>query len=179
MKYTFIILIIVCMYSCVNKKKQQSQANLFAPYEQEDRYPLDIAIEKSQKEDKPILLWVSYPGNSTDDILMKMLSQISSVREYMLDSMINCRLMIGDKLNLRTIKNSTMRSLISSEEKFKTDGQLSKWICDKFFDGQNQFLIVTNSQLDKLTTYHFNKNFDHDTTSFLTFLKKGYSRYKR
>lgn len=179
MKYIFIIFSVVCLYSCKYEKRQQSKINVFEEHEQINRYSLDIAIEKSQKENKPIFLWVSFHGNATDAALMSFLNQIDSVREYMLDSIVYCRLIVGNKLKPRAIKNSTTKSLLPLNEVFKTEGEMNEWICDNFFDSQNHFMIVTDFLLRKLTAYHYNNNFDHDSVSFLTFLRKGHYEYEQ
>lgn len=174
------MIFIICMCCCCGSRQiQQSSINIFKERYLKDKHPLDIAIEKSRKENKPILLWVSFNGNATDVSLMSMLSQISSVRKFMQDSIIYCRFLVGDKIKFRKKPKFLRKFEKQPRKKFSTIGSLNNWICEEFFDNQNQFMIITNSRLEKLSDYHYNVNFDHDTTSFLNFLKKGYHEYKK
>ena len=178
MKKVFIIFII-CACCGGSRQDQQMRANIFEGHGQKGKHPLDIAIEKSRKEKKPILLWVSFHGNATDGILMRMLNQINGVRSYMLDSIIYCRLIVGDKTHLQEMPNFVEKLQEQTCKEFSTVGSLNEWICERFFDNQNHFMIITNTRLDKLSDYHYNRNFDNDTISFLTFLKRGYYEYKQ
>lgn len=172
------IIFIICAFCCGSRQDQQTWSNIFEEHGQKGKHPLDMAIEKSREEKKPILLWVSFHGNATDGILMRKLNQISGVRDYMSDSIIYCRLIVGDKTHLQKMPDFVTKLKEQASKDFSTIGSLNEWICEKFFDNQNHFLIITNTQLDKLSDYYYNKNFDHDTTSFLTFLKKGYNEYR-
>lgn len=179
-----IYVILMCCVGCLDKSGVSSKSFTFEGYEADKtwenrRYPLDVAIEKSQKECKPILLWVSNRSAPTDVSLIKYLETSRLTMNYLADSISYCKLFVDEKLSPRKIKNAKLKSLLQDNIDFKSEGKLNIWICDHYFDSLSSFFIMVNPCMRKLTNYCDNACFDHDTVSFLNFLKKGSDEYKR
>lgn len=166
----------LCFWGCNVSNSKQKIA--FDTSFDNERYSLDCAIEESQKENKPIVLWVSYNGNSTDNVLKSHLRNINSVGTYLIDSMVFCRILVNNKILVRKIINAQMLSLLPDSLNFKDEGKLNEWVCNTYFDGYKWMFVITDSQLRKLSPYKGNGDFDHDSISFLNFMKEGKARYR-
>ena len=110
--------------------------------------------------------------------LIKQLKTSRLTRNYIADSLSCCRLFVDIKLGPRKIENAVMRSVLPNDTIFKTEGKLSTWICDYYFDDLCSFIVMIDPSMRKLTTYHNNAHFGRDTISFLNFLKEGRAGYK-
>lgn len=176
------VVIILCvlltvLHCCTSKPKAEIAFKEYWDFDM-DRYTLDRAIEESLRKDKPIILWVSYNGNACDNMIVAYQRQSNSVVNYLVDSMVFCRIIVNDKISPRKIKSPQMFSLLGDSLTFKTEGRLNRWICDTYFDQHQFFFIITDPQLRKLSPYRSSADFDSDSLAFLNFMKEGKARYR-
>lgn len=97
---------------------------------------------------------------------------------YLADSISYCKLFVDEKLGPRKIENLKLKSLIQDSASFNSEGKLNIGICNHYFDSLISFFVIVDPSMRKLTDYYSNACFDHDTISFLNFLKKGNYEYK-
>ena len=133
MKILVLILgIVVCCVTCTSKRLNRqvvvNNDQVFFDDWDASRSALDLALHRSRVEKKPLLLWMSAYGYSFDPILIKKINDIPWLKNYILDSMVDCRLMVDSKFKYRPIKSREMKALVPREMNFRYECSLKEII---------------------------------------------------
>ena len=182
MKILVLILgIVVCCVTCTSKRLNRqvvvNNDQVFFDDWDASRSALDLALHRSRVEKKPLLLWMSAYGYSFDPILIKKINDIPWLKNYILDSMVDCRLMVDSKFKYRPIKSREMKALVPREMNFRYEGHVAEWIRQNYCDSLFGVMVVVDHEMNKYSCYRESRCFLKDSLAFLSFLQQAKRKY--
>lgn len=182
MKKSVLILgIIVCFVTCtskmLNRQTIRNNEQVFFDERYASRSPLDEALHRSRMEKKPLLLWMSAYIYSFDQIFVEKFNEISWLKNYILDSMVDCRLMVDSKFKCDQIKSKELKSLLPLDRNFKYQGHLAEWIRQNYCDSLFGVMVVVDHEMNKYSSYKEPRRFYKDSLAFLSFLQQAKRKY--
>ena len=166
--------IIFCIIACSNEEHKDY---VFFDDWRGSRVPLDVAIQRSHLENKPLLMWMSAHAYSFDSDLIDAINKTSEIKDYILDSMVDCRLLIDKMIELRKIKSKEMKVLLPHDINFKSEGHLAQWISRRYCDSLYGVMVVVDYKMNKYSPYGITPTFLRDSIAFMDFLRRAKYKY--
>lgn len=179
--FILILGILVCLVTCTNKRfNRQTVVNadqVFFDDWDASRNSLDVALHRSRVERKPLLLWISAYVYSFDPILIKKINNTPWLKNYIIDSMVACRLMIDSKFKCRQMRSQEIKALLPREMNFKYEGNVAEWIRRNYCDDLFNIMVVVDHEMNKYSDYEESRCFLKDSLAFMFFLQEAKRRY--
>lgn len=180
-KSVFILGIVVCFVSCTsklfNRQTIRNNEQVFFDDLYASRSPLDEALHRSRVEKKPLLLWMSAYAYSMDSRWIEKINKIPWLKNYILDSMVDCRLMVDSKFKCDQIKSRELKSLLPLDRNFRYQGHLADWIRQNYCDSLFGVMVVVDHKMNKYSSYKEPRYFFKDSLAFLSFLQQAKRKY--
>lgn len=176
----FIILlcVIFCIMICTSKNQQTRIARqVFVDYMDDHLSPLDEALHKSHEENKPLLLMISAYAYSNDNIVIHKINNSPWISNYILDSMINCLLILDSKFKITRIKNRELEVLLPQDTSFKNQGNLAMWIFKNYCNNAYESMVVVDHKMNNYSSYEFSPSILKDSIAFMNYLRTAKHKF--